>query len=60
MIHINLLPKPIKKESIKRTKNAIRAARKLIQWHSDNIIQAQEEQISCLKSILRIHGVVLD
>lgn len=57
MIHINLLPKRKEGKTVLQMENAISGNRKLIQWHSDNIIELQKQQIHILERMLRLYGM---
>jgi hypothetical protein len=54
---INLISKPKKKDSIRRTIIQISAIRKWIRFHDKNIIKYQQQEIDCLKTILNLHGI---
>lgn len=54
---INLISKPKKKDSMRKTIVQISAVKKLIRFHDKNIIKYQQQEIDCLKTILNLHGI---
>ena len=55
VIHINILPKKVRRQSLKRLGIAYSAFSKLRQYHSDRVIECQQEVIRALKNELSLY-----